>query len=108
MYKHKILPYLLLLPALIILALFLYYPQVDVFLLSLQRVALLGAKKHFVGFDNYRRLFTSPEYYHSLRITLIFVSSVVILGMAISLGLAVLANQKIRGARFYRTALIWP
>lgn len=108
MYKHKVLPFLLLLPALLILGLFLYYPQVDVFLLSLHRVALLGARKVFVGFDNYRNLFTSPEYLHSFTVTLIFVVGVVIPGLAISLGLAALANQKIRGARLYRTALIWP
>ena len=29
-------------------------------------------------------------------------------GLAISLGMAMLANQKIRGIRIYRTLLIWP
>jgi len=108
MYKNKLLPYLLLLPALTVLILFLYYPQVEVFILSLHRVALLGVRKVFVGFANYQKIFSSPKYYHSLEITLIFVAAVVLIGLAISLGLAVLANQKIRGARFYRTALIWP
>ncbi len=108
MYKNKLLPYLLLLPALTVLILFLYYPQVEVFILSLHRVALLGVRKVFVGFANYQKIFSSPKYYHSLEITLIFVAAVVLIGLAVSLGLAVLANQKIRGARFYRTALIWP
>jgi sn-glycerol 3-phosphate transport system permease protein len=71
-------------------------------------VALLGVRKVFVGFANYQKIFSSPKYYHSLEITLIFVAAVVLIGLAVSLGLAVLANQKIRGARFYRTALIWP
>lgn len=108
MYRNKLLPYLLLLPALTVLILFLYYPQVEVFVLSLHRVALLGVRKVFVGFANYQKIFSSPKYYHSLEITLIFVAAVVVIGLAVSLALAVLANQKVRGARFYRTALIWP
>ena len=107
-YPNKILPYILILPAFTILVIFLYYPQIEVFILSLYRVALLGLRKTYVGFENYYRLFTSPKYHYSIEISLIFTISVVIVGMAISLALALLANQKVRGARIYRTALIWP
>ena len=40
--------------------------------------------------------------------SLLFSLSIVIGGLAISLGTAMLANQKIRGIRIYRTLLIWP
>ncbi len=59
-------------------------------------------------FDNFVRLFSSAAYLHSLWATLIFTLSLVIFGLPIALGLAVSANQKIRGIGFYRTALIWP
>lgn len=107
-YPNKVLPYILILPAFAVLIAFLYYPQIQVSFLSLYRVAFFGLRKTFVGFENYYRLFTSTKYHYSLWITLIFTVNVVLIGMAVSLGLAILANQRIRGARIYRTALIWP
>jgi sn-glycerol 3-phosphate transport system permease protein len=65
-------------------------------------------KKIFIKFGNFVDLLTSADYLHSFKISFVFSVSVVIFGLAISLGLAVLINRKIRGINFYRTALIWP
>ena len=68
----------------------------------------MGLKHIFVGTRNYMRLFTSPDYLRSVWTTILFAAGVVLLGLSISLAIAVLANRKVRGARVYRIALIWP
>lgn len=107
-FKGRLLPFLLLAPTLAILIVFLYYPVFETFRLSLYRVAFLGLKKTFVGFANFSELFHNPDYIHSVLVTLVITTTVVIGGLGISLAISVLANQKIRGARVYRLLLIWP
>lgn len=107
-FKNKILPYFLLAPSFIIIGYFLFYPTYETFRLSLYRLGPFAIKKIFIKFDNFVDLLTSADYLHSFKISFVFSVSVVIFGLAISLGLAVLINRKIRGINFYRTALIWP
>jgi sn-glycerol 3-phosphate transport system permease protein len=107
-FNNKILPYFLLAPSLIIIGYFLFLPTYLTFRLSLYRLGPFGIRKLFVKFGNFIELFTSADYLHSFNISFVFSFSVVIFGLAISLGLAVLINKKIRGINFYRAALIWP
>lgn len=107
-FPHRWLPYLLLLPTILVSVIFLYYPTGQTFILSLQRVAFLGLRKTFVGLENYQRLFASPDYGRSVVTSLKFSVGVVLIGLSLSLILAVLANQKLQGARIYRTLLVWP
>jgi len=107
-FPGRVLPYLLLMPTIIVCIVFLYYPTFQTFILSLHRVAFLGLRKVYVGFENYRHLFTSADYARSVTISLLFSAGVVFIGLSISLVLAVVANQKLRGARIYRMLLIWP
>ena len=107
-FKGHLLPFLLLLPTFAILIVFLYYPQVETFILSTQRVAFFGLRKTFIGIGNYLSLFQSPDYLHSVTVSLIFSGGTLLLSMSGGLGLALLLNKKIKGARIYRMALIWP
>ncbi len=107
-YKSRWLPWILLLPTFVILLVFLYYPTLETFRLSLYRVAFLGLRKTFVGLANYRELLTSPVYHQVFLNTAIYSFLVVFFSMAIGLFLSVLANQRISGRSFYRLLLIWP
>jgi len=60
-----------------------------------------------VGLRNYIRLFSSPDYLNSAVATFKFAAFVIIIGLSISLAIAQLLNQKIRGVGFYQVALIW-
>jgi len=63
----------------------------------------------FVGVENYRRLlFDDPLFWKSLQVTLTYALFAVPLGVAGSLLLAVLLNQKVRGQRFFRTFFYMP
>ncbi|HFB52306.1 MAG TPA: sugar ABC transporter permease [Anaerolineae bacterium] len=107
-FKGKFLPFLFLSPTLFILVVFLYYPVIQTFVLSTYRVAFLGLRKKFVGLDNFVELAQDPNYWHTIWVTVLIAAVVVVGGLGISLAIALLANQKIRGASIYRVLLIWP
>jgi sn-glycerol 3-phosphate transport system permease protein len=107
-FDNKILPYLLLLPSFIIIGYFLFYPTIETFRLSFYRLDPFGIRKIFIGFGNFTELLTSPDYLNSVKVSFLFSVGVVIVGLSGSLALAVLANQKVAGMRFYRATLIWP
>jgi sn-glycerol 3-phosphate transport system permease protein len=107
-FKGKWLPWLFLLPTLVILTVFLYYPVIQTFRLSTYRVAFLGLKTQFIGLENFADLFQDPGYLHTLQATAVITVAVVIGGLGLSLAIAMVANRKIRGASIYRILLIWP
>jgi sn-glycerol 3-phosphate transport system permease protein len=59
-FENKWLPYLLLLPSFFILIVFLFYPAVETFRLSLYKVHPFGIRKIFAGFYNFRKLLPAP------------------------------------------------
>lgn len=67
-----------------------------------------GTSSEFVGFANFAHLFADPLYVDSFRTTLVFSASVTVCGLVVSLLLAACADRVVRGARAYRTLLIWP
>ena len=107
-FKGKLIPFVFLAPTLLILLVFLYYPVIQTFRLSTYRVAFLGLKKQFTGLENFIDLAQDPGYMRTLQVTSLITVAIVIGGMALSLAIAMLANQDIRGASIYRVLLIWP
>ncbi len=106
-FKGWLTPWLLLLPTLIILLLFLYYPFLDTFRLSTLIVQPRARRTPFVCMNNFTQLLGDPAYLRSLLITLIITAAIVILGLILSLLIASVAYQPIRGAGVYRTLLVW-
>lgn len=102
------LPWLLLLPTLVILGVFSYYPAARTLRLSAFRANIIVGNEQFVGLENFVTLLSSPVYHQVILQTLVFLSLVVLLGLIIALGLAWLASQPIAGAKFYRLMLIYP
>ncbi len=121
-FRNRWLPYLLLLPTLVILVMFLYYPVISTFQLSLYKAAPNGLDLTYVGLENFGKLLDPKlttnestgatqlkgEYFLVLSRSITFSGVIVLGGLALSLGLALLANQKVTGIRIYRTLLIWP
>ena len=104
----KINPYLYLVPSMLIFAVFLFYPFFKTIYLSLYKTNKMGEAKLFVGLENYTDLLTSPSFHNSLKVTLIFVSVVVIGSMLLGLVAAVLCNKAFPGIRFFSTAYALP
>lgn len=104
----KINPYFYLVPSMLIFAVFLFYPFFKTIYLSLYKTNKMGEAKLFVGLENYKALLRSPSFHNSLKVTLIFVSVVVIGSMLLGLVAAVLCNKAFPGIRFFSTAYALP
>ncbi|NYT64762.1 sn-glycerol-3-phosphate ABC transporter permease UgpA [Alcaligenaceae bacterium] len=107
-FNHKILPYLLLAPQLIVTVVFFFLPAGQAMWQSFRLEDPFGLSSSFVGFSNFIELLSNTDYIDSFQVTAVFSLLVAVLGLGISLLLAVMADRVIKGARFYRTLLIWP
>jgi sn-glycerol 3-phosphate transport system permease protein len=107
-FRNRWLPYLLVLPQVVVTIVFFFWPAFDSLRLSFYRASPFGDKLIFVWFQNFARLFISSEYYQSILNSFIFAFGVTFGTLIISLSLAALANQQISGLTAYRTALLWP
>lgn len=100
---------LMLVPAGVLMILFLVIPILLTFILAFTNARLISPQPaRFVGFENFIRLFGSDSFWASLRNTLIFAAVIVPVQSAIALGLAVLINTKTRGTNFFRTIYFLP
>jgi multiple sugar transport system permease protein len=84
------------------------YPLVRAVSDSLHSTPLGLQPAHWVGLQQYRNLFEDPTFRNALKITLIFGVVINPLQIAISLGLAVLFNERIRGVGLMRTLVFLP
>ena len=100
--------WLYLVPALVVFGIFMFYPLVRSFILSLQGNDILGRPSGFVGVKHYARLITDPAFHAVVLRTLVFVVITVVPVIVISLVLALLLHQRIRGIRFFRTVFASP
>src|SRR3979490_3056682 len=107
-FNSKLLPYLLLVPQLIITFVFFDWPASQAFRQSFLREDAFGLSSEFIGLENYQALFVQPEYYKAMLTTLIFSTLVAVLSLAIALLFATQADKKLKAAAFYKTFMIWP
>lgn len=101
-------PLALLLPQLAITFVFFLWPAGQALYQSVLRQDAFGLRTTFVGLDNFVRLFHDPAYLSSFNVTLIFSASVTLIGLAVALLLATMADRVIKGAGLYKTLLIIP
>ena len=108
LFKSAWLPWALLGPQLVVIAVFFFWPAGQALLQSLQQQDAFGTSVEWVGLENFQRLFSDPTYYQSFRTTAVFSVLVAVSGLVISLLLAVMADRLVRGATVYKMLLIWP
>ena len=92
----------------VVIGVFFFWPAFQAMLQSLQQTDSFGGSVEWVGFDNFRALWNDPNYLESFETTAVFSVLVAVLGIGISLLLAVFADRVVRGAAVYKTLLIWP
>jgi sn-glycerol 3-phosphate transport system permease protein len=97
------LAYLLLAPSAVLFAVWVFYPLGRTVWLGLYRQDPFGLRRTWVGLDQYREVLSSGDFRHSLWVTLLFVLFTVPASLVLGLGLALLANQRLRGMRAFRT-----
>lgn len=94
---------LYLLPSILLLALFTFYPMIRAFYLSLFNTDAQGNTLAFTGIENYTALFESGRFWNSMKVTAYFVLLTVPTSVILALFLALLANEKVKGIGFFRT-----
>ncbi|HKC97623.1 MAG TPA: ABC transporter permease subunit [Methylomirabilota bacterium] len=107
-FPNRWLPYALVAPQLAVTIAFFFWPALDSLRLSLYRASPFGDRLIFIGLGNFQRLLSDPAYFWSAATSFLFSALVTVLGLAVALLLASLANAKIRGLAVYRTLLLWP
>ena len=99
--------YLFLAPDAIGLLLFVVIPMLLAFGVALYEVDGFGGYT-FVGLDNYRTMLADPQFWNSLRVTGIYVVTLVPIVFVVSLGLALLVRDHFRGVGWVRAAFFLP
>jgi sn-glycerol 3-phosphate transport system permease protein len=94
-------PYIFLLPAMGILAVFVFLPFAKTIAYSFTLTNSRGEAVEFTGLENYIKLFSSPAFLNSLKLTLIFAPMVCVPTLLLAFILAVLAHTKTRGSHLY-------
>lgn len=102
-------PYLFLFPAIALLLIFNLIPAILTLRQSLYaESAIRGVEPSFVGFKNAARVFSDPVFWKSVKVTLLFSLIVNPLQTLLALGLALIANQRTAGIKFFRSIYLLP
>lgn len=100
--KNKWLPYLLILPTIILICVFKIYPIFD--------SIIQGFSSSESGFtlDNYKLLFADKTFWNSLKVTLKFNLIIIPVQIIVAFIMAMFVNVKVRGIEIFRTVFYLP
>jgi alpha-glucoside transport system permease protein len=104
-WEDRIKPYFYILPAILAIGVYLVYPAVLTFINSFKD----AFSRNWVGFANYRLLFHSPDFRHTLFNTILWVLIVPAVTVIIGLTVATLADRlRPSGEKFAKTIIFLP
>jgi sn-glycerol 3-phosphate transport system permease protein len=107
-FHHRILPYVLVAPQLLITLVFFIWPAAQALFQSVLLEDAFGLSTRFVWLENFERLFGDPNYLNASRVTVVFALATATLAMSVGLLLATMADRVLKGATGYRTLLMSP
>ena len=96
-------------PAVILFAIFMIYPTLNVFRMSLYERGAYSPTETFVGFNNFKSLISDANFIRSMQNTILLIVVVTIITFALALIFAgILTREKIRGKEFLRVVFYIP
>jgi sn-glycerol 3-phosphate transport system permease protein len=102
-------PYVMILPAMTGILLFVIYPVIYLIYLSFYKYNLMNKdKSKFIGFDNFTQILTREDFYGALMNTVIYTVGVVVLTLILSLIIAVWLNKKSRFNAIVQAGIFTP
>ncbi len=107
-YYKKYIPYLFLLPAMVLLFVFFFIPFIQTFFISMKDYSSDIYTPIFVGLINYKVLLHSKEFYTSLLNTFLFLFMTVPFLTIFPLIVAIFINQKLKGINIYKVLIYLP
>lgn len=96
-------------PAVLLFTIFMIYPTINVFRMSLYKWGGYSSNKKFVGLNNFKILFSDVNFYRSFQntILLIVLSTVIVFGLALIFA-SILTREKLKGQNFFRVVFYIP
>lgn len=98
-------------PSLLLYAVFVLYPYIQAFWISLHQWRGVSANKKYIGLDNYRKLADDDNFWNALRHNgeMLIVLPIFTIGLAMLFAtLFVQGGRGVRGANFYRVSYFFP
>ncbi|MDO5670193.1 MAG: sugar ABC transporter permease [Corynebacterium sp.] len=96
------------LPVIIVFLLFQYYPLLRTLIMSMQGTNIFGQPTGFVGFENFRLMFTDPRFLRELFITLVYTVGSVVGKIVVGLAIAIPLSARLKGTVFLRSFVLIP
>jgi multiple sugar transport system permease protein len=97
----------LMLPTVVLLALFIAYPFVNGILLAVTDTRV-GVPGHFVGMDNFTKIWSDDIFHVAVWNTCLYTFVTTVFKLALGLWLALLLNRNFRGKAFMRAFILLP
>lgn len=106
--EKNITKFLFLLPGMVIVSIFMFYPAVMGFYLSLTDWNGISKKVDFIGLRNFIEMFHDPVFYIAVKNSVVYCLLTVIIQHVLALALAVIIDRGIKGSSAYKTILFVP
>ncbi len=106
--KRLVLPYLLVTPALVLLAAFMLYPMLSNLAISLFQYKLTSTKRPFVGLANYAAIIQESRIWAAMGRTVLWTAVNLALIVLLGLILAMLLNTRFPGSGFLKAFMLVP
>ncbi|HET7095581.1 MAG TPA: sugar ABC transporter permease, partial [Thermomicrobiales bacterium] len=107
-FRRYSLPYLLLAPSLLAIALIALYPSVETIWTSLHRASLIVPGSTFIGLGNFSRLLDDAKFWNAWKNTIYFTVVTVVAETVLGFGIAQVLNRDFRGRGWVRAAVLVP
>ncbi|HQR36865.1 MAG TPA: sugar ABC transporter permease [Blastocatellia bacterium] len=107
-HRDAVAAYLFVLPAGLLLGIFVIYPICELCYVSLHEWNILDDRMTYVATANYSAIFADDGFWQAVVNTVTFTAVTVPVGMAISLALALLLDSRLKAFGILRTALFTP
>ncbi len=101
-------PYVWLLPSILLMAVFILLPIMEVFRSAFSEISKAGINKGFAGFDNFRKVLKSSAFSLVLKNTVVWTVAVVGLSTLFGFILALVLNNEFRGRKVARAIVVFP
>lgn len=106
--RTKPLPYLLVLPALALFAIFTYYPFLKTIFLSFTLTNKQGQPTSWVGFANWTRVLSKSGFWDVVWVTVKMAALNLVFTFCIACVFALMATKKVKFSKFYQTMYALP
>ena len=106
--RWNLMPYVWLLPSIVLISVFVVFPIAIVFKLSFSEISKAGVVGEFIGLRNYTEAVNLPAFKTVMANTFWWVISVVGLSTLFGFAIALVLNEKFAGRKIARSILIFP